>query len=72
MAESIFEKSLREREKDQELKKAANGLKAKKYSEQIHLSIPADCKERFLKYCEDHYTSPSAQLRAWIDQSCND
>lgn len=72
MAESIFEKSLREREKDQEAKKALNGLESKKVPDRISLSLPADCKQKYLKYCEDHYTTPSAQLRMWIDQNCND
>ena len=72
MAESIFEKSLREREKDQETKKALNGLDAKRVPDRISLSLPSDCKQKFLKYCENHYISPSAKLRMWIDQYCND
>ena len=72
MAESIFEKSLRERTKDQEAKKAAIGLKSKNVPDRISLSLPADCKQKYLKYCEEHYISPSAQLRAWIDQHCID
>ena len=71
MNESIFEKALKDREKDQELKKAANGLESKKINEQIHLSIPVDLKEEFLVYCKNHYTTPSAQLRAWIDEFCH-
>lgn len=72
MAQTIFSQAMNEREKDQETKKAMNGLGSKKQSEQIHLSIPADCKEKFTNYCKAHYTSPSAQLRAWIDQFCED
>lgn len=71
MSESIFEKALREREKDQEDKKAANGLVAKPTADRISLSLPSDCKQKFVEYCENHYTTPSAQLRAWIDQFCN-
>ena len=72
MAESIFEISLREREKDQEAKKAAIGLESQSVPDRISLSLPSDCKHKFVRYCEAHYISPSAQLRAWIDQNCID
>lgn len=71
MNESIFEKALREREADQEAKKALNGLEAKNVPSRIYLSLPADAKEKFTNHCKAHYTTPSAQLRAWIDQFCD-
>ena len=72
MADSIFKKSLEERTKDQESKKAANGLKAKSVPDRISLSLPSDYKVRFENYCKANYISTSAQLRAWIDQFCSD
>lgn len=69
---SIFDEDLKAREKDQEAKKAANGLESKNVPDRISLSLPLDCKQKFVKYCEEHYISPSAQLRAWIDQNCID
>lgn len=72
MAESIFEKSLKEREKDQEAKKAAIGLESRAVPDRISLSLPLDCKQKYLDYCKAHYISPSAQLRAWIDAYCTD
>ena len=72
MSESIFDKALRERQADQEAKKASNGLEAKNVPSRISLSLPADAKEKYINYCKAHYTTPSAQLRAWIDQNCND
>lgn len=72
MNESIFEQSLKNREKEQEKIKAANGLKSKAVPEKINLSLPADCKAKYLAYCKNHYISPSAQLRQWIDQYCNE
>ena len=71
MAESIFDRDLKKREQDQESKKASNGLEAKKTIEQIHLSIPVEYKEKFTNYCKAHYTTPSAQLRVWIDKFCD-
>lgn len=72
-AESIFKKSLEERAKDQETKKASNELEAEVEVEieQIHLSLPADVKEKFLNHCKSNYISASAQLRLWIAQNCN-
>ena len=72
MAKSIFEQSLENRTKDQETKKAANGLKAKSVPDRISLSLPSDYKEKFENYCKANYISTSAQLRAWIDQFCSD
>lgn len=72
MNETVFTKDLREREDDQETKKAMNNLEAKNIPSRISLSLPADAKEKYLNYCKAHYTTPSAQLRAWIDQNCND
>lgn len=72
MADSIFQKSLEARTKDQEAKKAANGLKAKSVPDRISLSLPSDYKRRFEDYCKANYISTSAQLRAWIDQHCTD
>lgn len=66
----IFTQALKEREINQEAIKAANGLEAKKIQEQIHLSIPADCKQKFVSYCEKNYITPSAQLRQWINRFC--
>ena len=72
MAKSIFEQSLENRTKDQEAKKAANGLMAKSIPNRISLSLPSDYKAKFENYCKANYISTSAQLRAWIDQHCND
>ena len=72
MADSIFDKSRAQRAKDQEAKKQDIGLEAKDAPERINLSLPASCKNKFINYCQAHYISPSAQLRAWIDQNCND
>ena len=72
MAESVFQKSLNARAKDQETKKADNGLKAKSIPDRISLSLPSDYKARFENYCKSNYISTSAQLRAWIDQFCTD
>jgi len=72
MAKSIFEQSLENRTKDQETKKAANGLKAKSIPDRISLSLPSDYKAKFENYCKANYISTSAQLRAWIDQFCSD
>lgn len=71
MAESIFEKSLKAREMDQEQKKVGIGLQeAPVRSEKIYLSLPADCKELFVNYCKENHTTASAQLRAWIYEFC--
>jgi len=73
MAASVFEQDLKRREKDQEEKKANNGLKKKSkkiVSERIYLSLPSDYKERFVKYCESQRKSTSFQLREWIDEFC--
>ena len=72
MAKSIFEQSLENRTKDQETKKAANGLKAKSVPDRISLSLPSDYKAKFENYCKANYISTSAQLRAWIDKFCSD
>lgn len=72
MSESIFEKELKEREKDQETKKAMNGLESSNVPDRIFLSLPSDCKKKYLNYCKAHYISASAQLRQWIDMYCND
>lgn len=72
MAESVFERSLNNRKKEQEAIKAANGLESEKITEQMHFTIPADLKRKFIKYCEENYITPSAQLRIWIAQNCND
>ena len=71
MAGTIFEESLKKREKDQEAIKASLALKeSKSRAEKIYLSLPADCKELFLDYCKEHHTTASAQLRAWIYEHC--
>lgn len=70
MAESIFEKSLKSREMDQETKKAIVGLKSKKQPERIDLSLPADAKKKFLKFCVANGTTASRQLRDWIKEFC--
>lgn len=69
---SIFDQELENRKKDQEVKKASNELQSQSIPDRISLSLPSDCKIKFLNYCKEHYISPSAQLRAWIDQNCND
>jgi hypothetical protein len=70
MGESVFAKNIKSREVDQEIIKASNNLEAKQIYDQIHLSIPAEHKERFLKYCQEHYVKPSFQLRTWIEKYC--
>ena len=72
MKESIFEKSLKEREKEQESIKSALGLESKVYPDRISISLPSDCKEKLLKHCKKNYMSPSAQIRCWISQYCDD
>jgi hypothetical protein len=69
---SIYDSDLDAREADQEVIKAANGLESKKVPDRISLSLPLDCKQKYLQYCKEHYISPSAQLRAWIDAYCTD
>jgi len=70
---SIFHSEIANRNNDQETKKAdIGGIESKKVPERINLSLPADCKKKFLDYCKNHYTTPSSQLRAWIDENCNE
>ena len=75
MTDSIFSQSLKKRENDQEAIKANLNLKeakeVKKKAEKIYLSLPSDCKEMFLAYCEEHHTTASAQLRTWIYEFCD-
>lgn len=71
MENSIFDRDFKQREQDQEMKKAANGLSSKRTMEQIHMSIPAEHKKKFVDYCNANYTTPSAQLRAWISEFCD-
>lgn len=75
MAESIFEKSLKERQKNQEEIKAAVGLDSEAElvtMERMYFRIPSDLKVKFTDYCKRNYITPSAQLRLWIAQNCND
>ena len=71
MAESIFEKNLKDRANDQQSKAVGCGLEKKSELEQIHLSIPADLKEKFVEYCDKNRIKPSTQLRMWILEHCD-
>ena len=62
MKESEFEKALKAKGQ-----KLTNGKK----TTQIHISLPEELKDKLQNYCEAHYTTPSAQIRIWIDQYCN-
>lgn len=69
---SIFDISYEERFEEQESIKAALGLESKAKMVRLNMTLPPDYKTRFLNYCQKNYINPSAQLRAWIDQHCND
>lgn len=69
---TIFDDDLEKRKKDQETIRANIGIESKNVPDRISLSLPSDCKQIFLEYCEKNYITPSAQLRVWIAQNCND
>ena len=73
MERSIFDISAEERFEEQEAIKAELGLKteSKVTMVRLNMTLPPEYKTRFLNYCEKHYLTPSAQLRAWIDECCD-
>ena len=71
-AKSFFDTYEDNSEKEHEKNKERAGIESKAKVEKLNLSLPADAKDKFMSYCEKHYTKPSAQLRAWIDLYCNE
>lgn len=70
MAQSIFDISENSRKQDQESIKNQVGLESSEVMTRLNLSMPQSAKDKFTKYCKEHYMTPSAQLRAWIDEFC--
>lgn len=69
---TIFDDDLEKRIKNQETIRANIGIESSVVPDRIDLSLPSDCKQKFLDYCAKNYITPSAQLRVWIAQFCKD
>ena len=70
MKKSIFDISDNDRVEEQEGLKAGYGLPTKNTMARLNITLPPEYKNRFNNYCEKHYITPSAQIRAWIDEFC--